>query len=76
MTAYELADKLDEIDETYSLDFRIIEAAVNMLREKEERIARLEKVLNKIANDYPELSQDKARWQNLEHIKWAKEVLK
>jgi hypothetical protein len=41
-----------------------------------ELMEKYKKVLIEIANDYPELSQDKARMQNLDHIKWAKEALK
>lgn len=41
-----------------------------------ELMEKYKKVLIEIANDYPELSYDKARMQNLDHIKWAKEVLK
>lgn len=40
-----------------------------------ELMEKYKKVLIEIANDYPELSYDKARMQNLDHIKWAKEVL-
>jgi len=40
-----------------------------------ETAEKYKKVLEEIANDYPELSYDKARMQNLDHIKWAKEVL-
>jgi len=40
-----------------------------------ETMEKYKKVLIDIANDYPELSYDKARMQNLDHIKWAKEVL-
>lgn len=41
-----------------------------------ELMEKYKKVLIEIANDYPELSHDKARMQNLDHIKWAKEALK
>ena len=41
-----------------------------------KKLERYKDVLENIAHDYPELSQDKARIQNLDHIKWAKEVLK
>lgn len=37
--------------------------------------AAMKKVLVEIANDYVELSHDKARMQNIDHIKWAKAVL-
>lgn len=45
------------------------------LKEMQETLASYKRVLVDIANDYPELSHDKARMQNLDHIKWAKEVL-
>lgn len=40
-----------------------------------ELMEKYKKVLIEIANDYVELSHDKARMQNIDHIKWAKEVL-
>ena len=46
------------------------------LKEMQETLVSYKRVLVDIANDYPELSHDKARMQNLDHIKWAKEVLK
>lgn len=48
----------------------------DLLEESADVIEKYIKVLVDIANDYPELSHDKARMQNLDHIKWAKEVLK
>lgn len=48
----------------------------DLLEESADVIEKYTKVLVDIANDYPELSHDKARMQNLDHIKWAKEVLK
>ena len=75
MNANELADELEVIFTTYS-DEPTFEQAATMLRQQAKRIEELEKVLIAIASDYPELSHDKARMQNLDHIKWAKEVLK
>lgn len=46
------------------------------MRQANIKINAMTKVLTDIANDYPELSHDKAKLQNLDHIKWAKEVLK
>jgi dihydropteroate synthase len=48
----------------------------DLLEESADVIEKYIKVLEDIANDYPELSHDKARMQNLDHIKWAKNVLK
>ena len=45
------------------------------LKEMQETLASYKRVLVDIDNDQPELSHDKARMQNLDHIKWAKEVL-
>ena len=57
-------DKLKEMQESLAEYKKVLE-----LMEK------YKKVLIEIANDYPELSHDKVRMQNLDHIKWAKEVL-
>lgn len=48
---------------------------LDKLKGMQETLASYKRVLETIANDYPELSHDKARMQNLDHIKWAKEVL-
>ena len=53
-----------------------IEVQGKLLRAYAEKLEEYKAVLTNIANDYPELSHDKARMQNLDHIKWAKEVLK
>lgn len=53
-----------------------IEVQGKLLRAYAEKLEEYKDVLTNIANDYPELSHDKARMQNLDHIKWAKEVLK
>lgn len=53
-----------------------IEVQGKLLRVYAEKLEEYKEVLTNIANDYPELSHDKARMQNLDHIKWAKEVLK
>ena len=53
-----------------------IELQGKLLRAYAEKLEEYKAVLTNIANDYPELSHDKARMQNLDHIKWAKEVLK
>jgi hypothetical protein len=58
-------DKLKEMQETIAEYKKVSETA-----------EKYKKVLIEIANDYPELSHDKARMQNLDHIRWAKEVLK
>jgi len=57
-------DKLEEIQKSLAEYKKVLETA-----------EKYKKVLEEIANDYPELSYDKARMQNLDHIKWAKEVL-
>ena len=75
MNANELADELEVIFTTYS-DEATFEQAATMLRQQQAKLDAYKKVLDQIASDYPELSHDKARMQNLDHIKWAKEVLK
>lgn len=71
MNVYELAEALKGCgDNSFNLH------ACEMLRQQADLLDKYEKVLEKIANDYPELSHDKARMQNIDHIKWAKGVLK
>lgn len=55
---------------------KIVKQQGDLLRAYAEKLEEYKAVLINIANDYPELSHDKARMQNLDHIKWAKEVLK
>jgi FKBP-type peptidyl-prolyl cis-trans isomerase (trigger factor) len=50
--------------------------AAAMLRQQAEQLAKYKYVLESIANEYVELSHDKIKWQNEDHIKWAKEALK
>lgn len=53
----------------------LLEEAANEYKKVSETMEKYKKVLIEIANDYVELSHDKARMQNIDHIKWAKEVL-
>jgi hypothetical protein len=50
--------------------------AVSALRQQADQLAKYKQVLESIANEYVELSHDKIKWQNEDHIKWAKEALK
>ena len=65
-----------QIDTRKSVQNNEPDRIADLLDESADVIEKYIKVLVEIANDYPELSYDKARMQNLDHIKWAKEVLK
>ena len=69
----ELANPIDM--EEYEKHIRAVKPPeLEEVRDKD--YFRIVRALEEIANDYPELSHDKARMQNLDHIKWAKEALK
>lgn len=51
---------------------KIVEHNQALITENEKLL----RVVIDIANDYVELSHDKARMQNLDHIKWTNAVLK
>jgi hypothetical protein len=40
------------------------------------QINKYKQALESIANEQVELSHDKIKWQNADHIKWAREALK
>jgi len=48
----------------------------DLLEEAADKIAKYKQVLESIANEQVELSHDKIKWQNGDHIRWAKEALK
>jgi hypothetical protein len=48
----------------------------DLLEEAADQLAKYKQVLESIANEQVELSHDKIKWQNEDHIKWAKEALK
>lgn len=74
--ALKLADELEDEAKYGECDWTSPRVSATMIRRLLEERDKFIKVLEEIANDYPELSHDKARMQNLDHIKWAKEVLK
>lgn len=53
----------------------LLEEAANEYKKVSEIMEKYKKVLIDIANDYHEESFDKVKQQNIDHIKWAKEVL-
>lgn len=53
----------------------LLEEAANEYKKVSEIMEKYKKVLIDIADDYPEESFDKVKLQNIDHIKWAKEVL-
>jgi proline racemase len=48
----------------------------DLLEEAANEITKYKQVLESSANEDVELSHDKIKWQNEDHIKWAKEALK
>jgi proline racemase len=48
----------------------------DLLEEAADQLAKYKQALESIANEQVELSHDKIKWQNEDHIKWAKEALK
>jgi proline racemase len=76
MNANELADKLmSSLTMEYDCD-KYMEQAAAMLRKQADQLAKYKQALESIANEQVELSHDKIKWQNADHIKWAKEALK
>lgn len=74
--ALKLANELDDLHQYVPSEAPLmIRELVEEYKKVSEIMGKYKKVLIEIANDYPELSYDKARMQNLDHIKWAKEVL-
>jgi hypothetical protein len=74
MNANELADELDKFSQIGGDIFFAI--CANKIRELQEKNDKFQRVLESIANEYVELSHDKIKWQNADHIRWAKEALK
>lgn len=70
MNANELADLVECACCAYQKE------AATMLRQQADQLAKYKQVLESIANEYVELSHDKIKWQNEDHIKWAKDALK
>lgn len=75
MNGRELASQFDQITHMDDEARAWCHQAQDLLMAQHDRLQALEKVMHEIANDYPELSHDKARMQNLDHIKWARAVL-
>lgn len=74
--ALQLANELDDLHQYVPSEAPLmIRELVEEYKKVSEIMGKYKKVLIEIANDYPELSYDKARMQNIDHIKWAKEVL-
>jgi proline racemase len=76
MNANELADELEAFHVDPDGFPYMIGEAITMLRQQAEQLAKYKQVLESIANEYVELSHDKIKWQNEDHIKWAKDALK
>jgi seryl-tRNA synthetase len=52
-----------------------LEQAANMLRQQQTDLNKAIQVIESIANEQVELSHDKIKWQNQDHIRWCKEFL-
>lgn len=50
--------------------------AESIIKQQANQLAKYKQALESIANEYVELSHDKIKWQNEDHIKWAKDALK
>jgi hypothetical protein len=70
MNANELADMAENACCAYQKEIAA------MLRQQQAQIRKYIQVLESIANEQVELSHDKIKWQNGDHIRWAKEALK
>jgi phosphosulfolactate synthase (CoM biosynthesis protein A) len=76
MNANELAGKLmSSLTMEYDCD-KYMEQAATVLRQQQAQIDKYKQALESIANEQVELSHDKIKWQNEDHIKWAKDALK
>lgn len=77
MTAYEIADELDTQygNPLAPKQYDIIKAAIAMLRMQADEIDAARQVIQSIANEQVELSHDKIKWQNGDHIKWCNDYL-
>ena len=73
MNANELAVYLEDITDSEESPYR---QAATMLRQQQAQIAKYKQALESIANEQVELSHDKIKWQNEDHIKWARDALK
>jgi proline racemase len=71
MNANELADCLD-MRVIYGLPLK---EAATMLRQQQADLNKAVQVIESIANEQVELSHDKIKWQNQDHIRWCKEFL-
>ena len=73
MNANELAIYLEDITDSEESPYR---QAATMLRKQANQLAKYKQALESIANEQVELSHDKIKWQNEDHIKWARDALK
>lgn len=65
-----------QIDTRKSVQNNEPDRIADLLEEAAVVLNKFTKVLEEIANDSAEESFDKVKQQNIDHIKWAKEVLK
>jgi len=71
--------KANELADLIEFDAPIVginKEAAAMLRKQADQLAKYKQALESIANEYVELSHDKIKWQNEDHIKWARDALK
>ena len=73
MNANELANYLFDITDMENSPYH---QAATMLIQQQAQIDKYKQVLESIANEQVELSHDKIKWQNEDHIMWAKGALK
>ena len=75
----EAAEVIEHLEKVKDLHRDAHHRCVELSREEYKKVSEImekyKKVLIDIANDYHEESFDKVKQQNIDHIKWAKEVL-
>jgi predicted transcriptional regulator with HTH domain len=70
------ADEIKLLHQGMKDGFDGLESMTALCKAQADQLAKYKYVLESIANEYVELSHDKIKWQNEDHIKWAKEALK
>jgi hypothetical protein len=70
------ADEIKLLHQGMKDGFDGLESMTALCKAQADQLAKYKQVLESIANEYVELSHDKIKWQNEDHIKWAKEALK
>lgn len=74
LNAIETAEALENI--AFVTDPKIVcRYAATMLRQQQAELDTARQVIQSIANEQVELSHDKIKWQNGDHIRWCKKFI-